>query len=123
MNLQREKIRPNLIEHHRELNTFKNRSNEEFAPIVGDIVENTQRVISYLKAGGRINSLINDRELNEILYMIDSTRTPDGSKELNEKAEKLLNSFDRTFLWNVYDLFGMLSQVILNKYPYIPHPL
>ena len=37
--------------------------------------------------------------------MIDSTRTPDGSKELNEKAEKLLNSFDRTFLWNVYDSF------------------
>ena len=37
-------------------------------------------------------------ELNEILYMIDSTRTPDGSKELNEKAEKLLNSFNQISL-------------------------
>ena len=118
---EREKIRPLLIEYYGELDGDRKTSNGKYILWVGDLLDNTKIIIDYL--GNELQSILTGKELEEILNMINNANTQDDSIRLKDKAEELLNSFDRIVLFNVYSIFGRLTQEILSKYPYIPHPV
>jgi hypothetical protein len=120
---EQEVILPNIERAVEELSSFASRSGERYAPLVRELANYGERIISSARGACDFTTCFSEFEMERLLQELYLARDENAAQGVREKARDMLNIYDRTVLALAERRFGTLKDMILSEYPNIPQPL